>query len=623
MTIKTSSANVNKVPLLPDTAVSNSFKILHYQSQPYTTVYLNGVLNFNDGEWLAYFKNRSLPDGSEVYSSLFDRMAILSNSSNESTVSRPTFNGTTVTINADTAINGNYYSNIVGYAFKAARDFVDILPYTADETVSKKIYHGLGSVPKAALIKSVTEPGSWYLWHADFVTTTGQVKLLNSINSTTTDSGIIDVTDSYIEVNSVHLMANTDYAAMLFANSEKIATTYYIGNGGTSISVDLGFRPQMFMIIPDVDYGIIYIYDDMRGISRYGDDGSNPPLGIKFNSLTQSGEAYSAGQRIYATRNGFNIENNGLDLNVNNRRYCIIAVRADDTVPTSGSQVLAIDVGDNTKIDDNHMQFNAPFKVDLAFSRDIGTTSGVDIYCAIRDAIGWRISLLTGTNPYANIGDTYLGYHNGWRNTITNPQQIAYSFKRAQGFLDAFVYYGSDLTNGAIEHNLGQTPKFIITKDLSDSTISCYTFCYYNTDTNNYSTSYMSPNSSDTHYVAGPQMQLTSHAYLAVLFGEVPGVSKIGTFTGTGTNLQIDCGFSGYPRLIMFRTQGSNDLRIVDTYRGIVTDGNDSVANLFSSNAPITTADVVDLVQGGFIVKYHANYGINFDGIVCDYIAIA
>jgi hypothetical protein len=36
----------------------------------------------------------------------------------------------------------------------------------------------------------------------------------------------------------------------------------------------------------------------------------------------------------------------------------------------------------------------------------------------------------------------------------------------------------------------------------------------------------------------------SANTYIAYLFATAPGVSKVGSYTGTGTTLNVDCGFT-------------------------------------------------------------------------------
>jgi hypothetical protein len=63
--------------------------------------------------------------------------------------------------------------------------------------------------------------------------------------------------------------------------------------------------------------------------------------------------------------------------------------------------------------------------------------------------------------------------------------------------------------------------------------------------------------------------------YISYLFATLAGVSKVGSYTGTAADLNVDCGFSAGARFILIkRTDSTGDWYVWDSARGIVV-GND------------------------------------------------
>ena len=90
---------------------------------------------------------------------------------------------------------------------------------------------------------------------------------------------------------------------------------------------------------------------------------------------------------------------------------------------------------------------------------------------------------------------------------------------------------------------------------------------------------------------------------IAYLFASLPGVSKVGSYTGNGTSQTIDCGFSSGARFVLIkRTDAGGNWLVVDTERGLVS-GNDPVLLLDATNAEQTNLDIVDPTSSGFIVN--------------------
>jgi len=111
--------------------------------------------------------------------------------------------------------------------------------------------------------------------------------------------------------------------------------------------------------------------------------------------------------------------------------------------------------------------------------------------------------------------------------------------------------------------------------------------------------------------------------YVAYLFATVAGVSKVGSYTGTGTTNQINCGFTGGARFVLIkRTDSTGDWYVWDSARGIVA-GNDSYLLLNSTAAEVTNTDYVDTYSAGFEISSTAPAAINANGGSFIFFAVA
>ena len=91
---------------------------------------------------------------------------------------------------------------------------------------------------------------------------------------------------------------------------------------------------------------------------------------------------------------------------------------------------------------------------------------------------------------------------------------------------------------------------------------------------------------------------------MAFLFASFDGVSKIGTYTGTGSNgINVDCGFTSGARLVIIkRLDGTGNWWCWDSARGIVS-GDDPWVYLNSTTAEASNADHIDPLDAGFTVN--------------------
>jgi hypothetical protein len=111
--------------------------------------------------------------------------------------------------------------------------------------------------------------------------------------------------------------------------------------------------------------------------------------------------------------------------------------------------------------------------------------------------------------------------------------------------------------------------------------------------------------------------------YVAYLFATVSGVSKVGSYTGTGTTLQVNCGFTAGARFVLIkRTDSTGDWYVWDTARGIIA-GNDPYLLLNSTAAEATTTDYIDPYSAGFEISSTAPAAINASGGTFIFLAIA
>lgn len=218
------------------------------------------------------------------------------------------------------------------------------------------------------------------------------------------------------------------------------------------------------------------------------------------------------------------------------------------------------------------------------------------------------------------------GYLNG--NSQTYVSRI---FKRAPGFMDVVCYTGTG-TAGTKTHNLGVTPEFMIVKNRSAAANNWAT--YHSAVGNTQSTALDSAgvpitltgfwnNTSPTAsvFTTGNNSAVNSNGatYVAYLFASCPGVSKVGSYSGTGATQTISCGFA--VRFVMIKCiSASGDWWVWDTARGMVA-GTDPRLGLNLTTAE-TNANWVYTDASGFqIVTTDAS--VNASGGSYIYLAIA
>ena len=131
------------------------------------------------------------------------------------------------------------------------------------------------------------------------------------------------------------------------------------------------------------------------------------------------------------------------------------------------------------------------------------------------------------------------------------------------------------------------------------------------------------PTSTQVYIGTNDAVNKSAATYVAYLFASCPGVSKVGSYTGTGTTKQIDCGFTGGARFVLIkRTDSTGDWYVYDSARGIVS-GDDPYLLINSTAAEVTNTDYVDTYSAGFELSSTAPAGLNANGGTYIFLAIA
>ena len=210
----------------------------------------------------------------------------------------------------------------------------------------------------------------------------------------------------------------------------------------------------------------------------------------------------------------------------------------------------------------SHDPGTSGFPVDMAFER--GTT--------FTDPTRWW-SRLTGvkylesssTAAESSGSGTPWDYENGWYSSAGASNDYSWMFRRAPGFFDVVCYTGTGVVR-TVDHNLGVAPELMIVKcrNVAGSSWLVYSATtgagdqlHLNANYAAYALSQTWNNTAPTASVftvgTNGDVNLNSYLFVSYLFATVPGVSKVGSYTGTATTNQIDCGFSSGARFVLIK----------------------------------------------------------------------
>jgi hypothetical protein len=216
---------------------------------------------------------------------------------------------------------------------------------------------------------------------------------------------------------------------------------------------------------------------------------------------------------------------------------------------------------------------------------------------------------------------------------LSGVSSIYWNFQRAPGFFDEVCYTGTGSAT-TFAHNLGVVPELMIVKNRNGVNpwpvyAASQTAINYATlnSTSAFSTAGSSTwnNTTPTSLVFSvgnsAEVNGSGSTYVAYLFASCPGVSKVGSYTGTGATQTIDCGFTGGARFVLIkRSDSTGDWYVWDTARGMVSGTDPSL--LLNSIAVEVNANSVYTTGVGFQIVSTAA-GINASGGTYIFLAVA
>jgi hypothetical protein len=539
---------------------------------------------------------------------------------------------------------------VASWTFRKAPKFFDCVTYSGTGVI-RTVNHSLGSVPGMVIVKRTDTTGSWRVYHRGSNATAPEnyYLTLDATDQAGTGGGVVwndtAPTDSVFTVganNSVNASGGT-YVAYVFAHndgdggfgpdgSDIIKCGSYTTDGNEEATIDLGWEPQwvLFKRTDSSTGGDWNLFDTMRGLTA--DTSGN---GAKLLEPNTS-DAELATSRIAVTPTGFKVDNYGAS-----RDYIYMAIRRGPLAqPESGTEVF------HTQSQSNGDTYSVGFPTDLAL---INKRSGSSINTLTTSRLTGNDQYLvtSGTNVEATSSnivtfDLQNSFDQGFS---TASPWVGYHWKRAPGYFDSVSWKVDGTGDQTIKHNLGVVPEMVWSKNRNTTSGTYNWWVVAHKDL----TGWDSANENDRHVLrldssaASAQqgyhrdftdtsirmLSVASGGYtttdnvIAYLFGTVAGVSKVGSYTGTGATLNIDCGFTSGARFVLLKkTSSTGHWILFDTARGIVS-GNDPFLQINRTTAEVTAYDVVDPYSSGFTLTSDPTYGLNTSGDSYIFYAIA
>jgi hypothetical protein len=634
-------------------AIEDVFSTYLYTGNGSTQTITNGIDLAGEGG-LVWIKVRNVGDSHALLDT--ERGAgfeLWSNSTNgniNASAKNFSFLGTGFSMNTADGQYNNSSNTYASWTFRKAPRFFDVVTYTGDGSSSRFISHNLGVTPGAIFFKRLNSTSNWRVFHRYNDSTSLRLndtssRYNNLVSLWSNTDTVFEVMKGENELEDDTNINGATYVAYLFAHDPLgpsgdgsdglIACNSYTGNGSsTGPVISLGWEPQWLLVrrAGSSASGNWNIIDNMRGFVAGGTD-------TELRANSANGETTST--VVSPTATGFQLNTTNADYNASGGTYIYIAIRRGPMrEPTSGTEVFTpVSRGNGVS------STSSGFVTDLIITKGKSGGEGEGGSAVVADRLRGSPYLQTASTA-AETTSTAVFPSNPWDiqdgvdlsgtvSFLTNgfgTLYVDWMFRRAPGFFDIVAYTGTG-ANRTISHNLGVVPELIIVKkrgatdnwvvyagDATDYLLLNSTAATADLNTMWNDTT---PTSSVFSLGTNDDVNGNTATFIAYLFATLPGISKVGSYTGGGGSQNIECGFTNGARFILIkRTNSTGDWYVWDTARGIVS-GDDPHLSLNTTAAEVTTDDSIKPYSGGFNVRQVSATNINVLSANYIYLAIA
>ena len=628
----------------PATYVDDVFSIHLYQGTGANQTITNGIDLSGEGG-LVWIKSR---DGSLDHN-LFDtergagRYLASNQTSGETlnTTRLSSFNSNGFSLGDDPITNSSGSNgDLCSWTFRKAPGFFDVVTYTGTGS-ARTIAHSLGSTPGMIMIKGTSQAYDWKVWHRSLGS--GKYIVLNStaaeVTGDTAHWNNTDPTSTHFSLGTgVGVNADGEsFVAYIFAHDDQsfgtgsdeaiIECGTYTGNGSSSgPTIDLGFEPQWILGKSTASGPDWFMLDNMR---RWDGDGGVELLRANLNGAET--ELSGSSKLFSVNAEGFQVVSTSTDFNRNNEVYIYIAIRRPHKPPETATDVFDV----NTESNDNNYSTTG-FPVDAAISNNRDGSSHTSLLGAkLMGENVLRTGLTSSQQAYLTYGTAYA-FMDKFRYAFWGSNTdgfVNYAFKRAPGFFDVATWTGDGVTGRTVNHNLTVAPEFMIVKRRSASE----NFQVYHKQPGETKSAFLgsgtfgsssvwnstAPTATQIALLGDNAVNGSGETYVGFFWATLAGISKVGHYTGTGSAINVDCGFTAGARFVLIkRTDATADWAVFDSERGIVS-GNDPYWSPNNDAAENSNLDAIDPLNSGFTITSTASTMLNASGGTYIFLAIA
>jgi hypothetical protein len=577
-------------------------------------------------------------NGTTPYGQLTDSTSITSFNTNGFSLGT----GSTALVNS----SGTTYAS---WTFAKQPNFFDIQTYTGNGTAGNTISHNLGSTPGCIIVVPLNAAYDPIVYHNGMnggVNPQNYYMYLDYSNaqaaSATFWNNTAPTSTNFTLGNSPYINGSgKTFAAYLFASNaggfgltgtdNVITCGSYTGTGSSVNTITLGYEPQWILIKNTSGSGTSWVIEDtMRQMSNTDS--------YYLLADTSDAETDVGSPAIVPTATGFKLTVSGSFFNATGNNYIYIAIRRGPmAVPTDPTKVFV----PVKQTPSGATTITTNFPVDLSVPSQLSqaTQQSTNFLDRLRGETKSTAHVLfsnTTDSEYTdNVGgfgfDSNISVVDNWMNTSdgVTSSTIYWNFRRAPSFFDEVCYTGTG-SNTTQPHNLGVVPQMIIVKSRGSVTNwyvyhSGLTSATYALKINTIDpqasapTAWNSTTPTSSVFSLGTSTAVNGSAtnYVAYLFATCSGVSKVGSYTGTGATQSIACGFgAGGARFILAKridstgdwycwdsanglTSSSSPYMLWDTTAAQTTGNNGTYAS--SGGFTLTSASPVNTSGGSFI----------------------
>jgi len=370
---------------------------------------------------------------------------------------------------------------------------------------------------------------------------------------------------------------------------------YYKTASNEDADAYLGWEPQWILAkrIDSASGGADWlIYDSFRGLNNAQDIKANAGGSKSLSPNLTSTESNNS--RIGATSTGIYADQYGA-----NRQFVYMAIRRPDGVvgkpAEAGTEVFAMDTGAGSSTIPN---FDSGFPVDLSLTRN--PTSSASWWAGTRLTSGKEIKV-NGIDVPVTWQYGVYDSNVGWQNYSGHgSSEMSWMWKRHAGF-DVMTYKGNGASSRTFAHSLGRTPEMMWVRGRGPNVANWYVY-HTGMDNANRRTMHLETIDSQssestgrwndtfptaTNFTVGVNANTNNDDFVTMLFASVDGISSLGRYDGSNSNITITTGFP--PRFILIKGYDANSYGrhwiVMDSLRGINPGSNTDYLYLESSAA--------------------------------------